>query len=212
MKQEIKQGMTDYSVSIFIRDEAGAPLTGLVFDSAGADASYVRVEIDNDFVVAASGGLVDLATPQLDDPHLDWGFLEVDDTAHPGIYRLDLPDVVFAVGAWSVTVTVIADGADPTQMEFVLVPELPYVGVAATQAEADIAALYDYNPEVDEVDIGLTWQESQAYAYAVMFGEAEGGGLAFKDPSGTHVRVTAAADASANRPAPTLIPTGLPTK
>ena len=128
MKQEVKQGQTDYSVLILIRDTDGAPKTGLVFNSAGIDVCYTRVETDNDVVLTA-GAPVDLVTPALTDPHLDWGFLQVDATNAPGVYRLDLPDAVFASGAWSAIVSLICTGCDPTHIEFVLIPESPYNGV-----------------------------------------------------------------------------------
>jgi hypothetical protein len=129
MKQEVKIGQTDYTVLILIRDSTtGAPKTGLTFESAGIDVCYVRVETDNDVTVTA-GAPVALATPALTDPHLDWGFLEVDATNAPGLYRLDLADGVFATGAWSAVVSLICTGCDPVHLEFVLVPEAPYTGV-----------------------------------------------------------------------------------
>ena len=121
MKQEIKLGTTDYTAFILIRDTAGAAKTGLAFGSAGMDVSYARVETDNDVVVAGALSLADLATPALTDPHLDWGFLEVDATKHPGLYRLDIADEVFAAGAWSGVVTVIGTGLDPVHIEYILV-------------------------------------------------------------------------------------------
>lgn len=121
MKQEVKIGQTDYTVLILIRDSTtGAPKTGLTNASAGIDVCYVRVETDNDVTVTA-GAPVALATPALTDPHLDWGFLEVDATNAPGLYRLDLADGVFATGAWSAVVSLICTGCDPVHIEFVLV-------------------------------------------------------------------------------------------
>lgn len=210
MKQEVKQGQTDYTILILVRDTDGAPLTGLTNASAGIDVSYTRVETDNDVTITA-GAVVALASPALTDPHLDWGFLEVDSTNAPGIYRFDMADGVFASGAWSSVVTLIATGADPTHIEFVLVPELPYVGVAATQAEADIAALADYDPSSDLVDGTITYQQAQAGALAVLTAKSTGGGLVFRDPTDTYDRVDATgADASGNRPVPVFIWTGLP--
>src|SRR4030042_6384686 len=119
MKQEIKLGTTDYTAQILVRDTAGAAKTGLTNASAGLDVSYSRVETDNDVVVTA-GAPVALVTPALTDPHLDWGFLEVDATNHPGLYRLDIADGVFAAGAWSAVVTLIGTGLDTTHIEYIL--------------------------------------------------------------------------------------------
>jgi len=120
MKQEIEIGTTDYTALILIRDTDGAPKTGLTNASAGIDVCYTRTETDNDVVLTA-GAPVALATPALTDPHLDWGFLEVDSTNAPGLYRLDLPDGVFASGAWTAVVSLIATDIDPTQVEYILV-------------------------------------------------------------------------------------------
>ena len=150
MKQEVKIGQTDYTVLILIRDTAGAPKTGLTNASAGIDVCYTRVETDNDVVLTA-GAPVALATPALTDVHLDWGFLQVDATNAPGLYRLDIADGVFATGAWSAVVSLIATGIDPCQIEFVLVPESPYTGVNVSQwlGTACAAVTTGGVPEVD---------------------------------------------------------------
>src|SRR4030042_1131894 len=139
MKQEVKIGQADYTVLILIRDTAGAAKTGLTNASAGLDVCYTRVETDNDVVVTA-GAIVALATPALTDPHLDWGFLQVDATNAPGIYRLDIADGVFATGAWSAVVSLIATGIDPVHIEFVLVPVDPYTGVNVAEISNDSTA------------------------------------------------------------------------
>lgn len=135
-KREVKIGQTDYSVLILIKDTAFAPKTGLTNLSAGIDVCYTRVETDNDVVLVA-GAPVALASPALTDPHLDWGFLEVDATNAPGLYRLDLPDAVFATGAWMAFVSLIATGCTPTHIEFILIPALPYDGVKLSAAGVD---------------------------------------------------------------------------
>ena len=139
MKQEVKIGQTDYTVLMLVRDTAGAPKTGLVFNSAGIDICYTRVETDNDVVLAA-GAPVDLVTPALTDPHLDWGFLQVDATNAPGLYRVDLPDGVFASGAWSAIVSFICTGCDPVHLEFMLIPDSPYSTAMRGTDSAALAA------------------------------------------------------------------------
>lgn len=126
MKQEVKIGQQDYTVLILVRDSTtGAPKTALTFESAGIDVCYVRVETDND-VVLTDGAPV---TTTLTGDHVDWGFVKVDDTKAPGLYKLDIADGVFATGAWSAVVSFICTGCDPVHLEFVLVPETPYDGV-----------------------------------------------------------------------------------
>src|SRR4030042_1855093 len=87
----IKKGSTDQSVVIRIIDSTdGTPETGVVFNAAGIDLWYRR-----------EGGLkvsiteAALATPALNDPHLDGGFLHIAN----GEYRLDPPDAAFLSGA-----------------------------------------------------------------------------------------------------------------
>lgn len=126
MKQEVKIGQTDYTVLILVRDSTtGAPKTALTFESEGIDVCYTRVETDND-VVLTDGAPV---TTTLTGDHVDWGFVLVDDTKAPGLYKLDIADGVFASGAWSAVVSFICTGCDPVHIEFVLVPEAPADGV-----------------------------------------------------------------------------------
>ena len=150
MKQEVKIGQADYTILVLIRDTAGAPKTGLTNASAGLDMCYTRAETDNDVVLTA-GAPVALATPALTDVHLDWGFLEVDATNAPGLYRLDLPDGVFASGAWSAVVSIIGTGLDPTHLEFVLVPESPYVGVDVKSIGGTAQTPNDVGADVNDI-------------------------------------------------------------
>jgi len=117
-------------VLILVRDSTtGAPKTALTFESAGIDVCYTRVETDND-VVTTDGAPV---TTTLTGAHVDWGFVLVNDTKAPGLYKLDIADGVFATGAWSAVVSFICTGCDPVHIEFSLVPEAPYTGVNASQ-------------------------------------------------------------------------------
>jgi hypothetical protein len=141
MKQEVLIGQQDYTVLILVRDSTtGAPKTALTFESAGIDICYTRVETDND-VVVTDGAPV---TTTLTGAHVDWGFVLVDDTRCPGLYKLDIADGVFASGAWSAVVSFICTGCDPVHIEFVLVAFDPRDGVrlgltALPNAAADAA-------------------------------------------------------------------------
>lgn len=134
MKQEVKQGQTDYTILILVRGTDGNAETGLAFGDI--DLAYTRVETDND-VTTTDVAPADLASPALTDPHLDWGFLEVSATDHPGLYRLDIADAVFASGAWSAVVTLTGTGLEPSHCEFVLVPTAPYDGVTVAAIVAN---------------------------------------------------------------------------
>lgn len=124
MKQEVLIGQTDYTVLVKMRDDAGAPATGLAHTDI--DIAYSRVETDND-VTTADVSPADLAN--LTATHSDWGWEEVSATDHPGLYRLDIADAVFASGAWSAVVTITGTGLDPADLEFVLIAFNPRDGV-----------------------------------------------------------------------------------
>lgn len=134
MKQQVPIGQTDYTVLVKIRDEDGAPVTGL--DETDIDIAYARVETDNDVV---STNVTPAALAGLTAAHTDWGFEEVSAVDHPGLYRLDLGDAVFAAGAWSAVVTVFGTGLDPADLEFVLVDAPNNLSAAQVLAQVNAA-------------------------------------------------------------------------
>lgn len=80
---------------------AGDPKTGLVFNSAGISASYIRP--------ASARVAIVLVTQTAGGVHTDGGFVEVEATNCPGLYRLDLPDAAVATGADYVIIHMKAD-------------------------------------------------------------------------------------------------------
>lgn len=98
-KLAIKKASTDVTVYVFIQASnvtTGAGLTGLVYNTTDLVASYVRPK--------AARAALSLATQTVTGAHSDGGFVEVDATNMPGVYRLDLPDAVCATGVNSVVV------------------------------------------------------------------------------------------------------------
>jgi len=98
-KLALKKGSTDVSVYLFAQDSSkttGAGLTGLAYNTASLTAYYVRP--------LGSATQITLATQTVTGAHADGGFVEVDSTNMPGVYRLDLPDAVCASGVPSVVV------------------------------------------------------------------------------------------------------------
>ena len=94
----VKKDATNVTRYVFINDSSsttGAGLTGLVWNSSGLVASYVRP-------LAVRVGIT-LATQTVTGAHSDGGFVEVDATNMPGLYRLDLPDAACATGVDFVT-------------------------------------------------------------------------------------------------------------
>jgi len=90
-KRWIKAGATSQTIDIFVLDSSstiGAGLTGLVFNTAGLTCYYRKGALGTPTAVTlATLALVTTA----------WatgGFIAVDATNMPGVYRLDIPNVV----------------------------------------------------------------------------------------------------------------------
>src|ERR1700731_2258349 len=85
-------GTTGLTVYFRLRDSTtGLPKLALATSSGGASAAYVRQRGS-----PVSIALVQLATPA--DAWTAGGFIEVSQSLHPGLYRLDTPDAVQATG------------------------------------------------------------------------------------------------------------------
>jgi hypothetical protein len=104
MSYIIQSGATSKSINILIKKPDGSPKTGLVFNTAGLKAYYIR---QTDWV-STQITLADLTN--LTDPWTSGGFKEIDATNKPGEYRIDLPNAMIASGADFTTLTI--DGTD----------------------------------------------------------------------------------------------------
>lgn len=120
-KQTVLKGDTSRIEYVFIQDSSvttGAGLTGLVFNSAGLVASYVRTQ--------AARTAITLVTQTVTGAFSSGGFVEVDATNMPGIYRFDIPDAAFATGADKVVVMLKgATNMAPVTLEYQLVDYNP---------------------------------------------------------------------------------------
>lgn len=98
-KLTIKKATTSTALYIFVQNSSvstGAGLTGLVFNSASLVAYYVRP--------LAAAVAITLATQTVTGAFSSGGFVEVDATNMPGVYRFDVPDLALATGVNSVVV------------------------------------------------------------------------------------------------------------
>jgi hypothetical protein len=127
-KRTIVQGSTNQTVDIFIPDSSsstGAGLTGLVYNSAGLTC-YFREG------ATGTATALTLATQTVGGAHSDGGFVEIDATNMPGLYRLDLSDtMVSGTNPW---VTVHLKGATnmaPVTLELELTNFDPFDGTRA---------------------------------------------------------------------------------
>lgn len=93
-KQSVGLGTTGRIEYIYIIDSlssTGLGKTGLVYNTSGLTCYYVRN--------AAAASVVNLITQTSTGSWVSGGFSEIDQTNMPGIYRVDLPDAVFASGS-----------------------------------------------------------------------------------------------------------------
>lgn len=102
-KLSVKGGTTSFVCYVFIQDSSqtdGRGLTGLAYNTASLVASYVRP--------LGSRTAITLATQTVTGAYSSGGFVEVDSTNMPGVYRLDIPDAALAAGR---SVAVMLKGA-----------------------------------------------------------------------------------------------------
>jgi hypothetical protein len=116
-KQLVQLGNTSRSEYIFIQDSSsttGAGLTGLTYLTAGLSLTYV--------VERGTPGSLGLAN--LTSASVAWasgGFVAVDAALMPGVYRLDIPNAVFATADKSVVMLKGAANMAPVVLEYQIV-------------------------------------------------------------------------------------------
>jgi hypothetical protein len=99
MKLIIKKGTSSKLIQIFILDtsqEDGSGLTGLVYNSAGLTAYYIREG-------SASTTVISLVTAAIG-TWTSGGFKEVDATNMPGVYEIGIPNACIASGTEQVII------------------------------------------------------------------------------------------------------------
>lgn len=90
MKKIIKAGATSQTIDLFIQDSGsttGAGKTGLAYNTASLTAYYRKG-------ATGSATVINLATQTVGGAYSSAGFVEIDATNMPGMYRLDLPNAV----------------------------------------------------------------------------------------------------------------------
>lgn len=111
------QATSNRSEYVFVQDSAsttGGGKTGIAFNASGFTAYYVRPG------GTATG--ITLATQTVTGAWSSGGWVEVDATNLPGIYRFDIPNAVFATGAdHAVVMLKGASGMAPVSLEYQLV-------------------------------------------------------------------------------------------
>lgn len=124
-KLTLKKDATSQTVYLWIQDSAstvGAGKTGLAYNTASLTCYYVRP--------LATSTAITLATQTVTGAYSSGGFVEVDATNTPGLYRLDLPNAAIATGVNGVVVECKgAANMAPAVAEIELVNYDPFDGV-----------------------------------------------------------------------------------
>lgn len=98
-KLSLVKGTTSYRAYIFIQDASvttGAGKISLAYNTASLKAYYVRP--------GAAAVAITLITQTVTGAYSSGGFVEIDATNMPGIYRLDVPDAALATGVNAVAI------------------------------------------------------------------------------------------------------------
>ena len=117
----ILAGSTSVSLYIAVRKKVdNSEVTGLVFNTAGNIASYCRT--------LGARVAITLATQTVTGAYASGGFVEVDATNMPGIYRFDVPDAAVAAGVDLVTVSFVSTSNYTTHLQYALTTNVVQTG------------------------------------------------------------------------------------
>ena len=140
---QIKKGTIDVTLYFHLRASAdGTSKTGLVYNSAGAVASYVRTRGTRTAISLATLAAADSA-------HADGGFKEVDGTNAKGLYRLDVADAAFASGVDEVIIHIGFTDAFDESLAVELVDERSGNLAASQEVQLNAQGKLDVNAEAD---------------------------------------------------------------
>jgi len=144
---KVDAGSVNVSVYYYIVQDAsgtspGEPVTGLLFSDieTGGSASYARqgaARVDLTLITLASASA----------GHADGGFILVDDTNMPGLYRCDYPDAAFVAGVDQTFCQIVVASANNAVAAPILVDIEASVAQSAdhTSAIADVPTVSEFN-------------------------------------------------------------------
>jgi hypothetical protein len=160
------QATSNRSEYVFVQDSAsttGGGKTGIAFNAASFTAYYVRP--------GGSATSITLATQTVTGAWSSGGWVEVDATNLPGIYRFDIPNAVFATGVdHAVVMLKGASGMAPVSLEYQLVgfdPSTAWLTSAQTASAVWGASPVGYNDAttfggvVNQIDQTVTGIDSE---------------------------------------------------
>lgn len=130
---DIFKGATSNSVFIELVDSStGLPKTGIVYTDV--TGSYARTRSARVAITMATLASASAAFSS-------GGFILVDDTNQPGVYRVDVPDAAFVTGVQSVVLTIKATGCRTVSRLFNLVDVNNQVAYAPNVAAGGVGGL-----------------------------------------------------------------------
>jgi hypothetical protein len=180
----IQAGATSVSAYVHLRDTTShADATGVA--SGSVTASYWRQGGLRTAITVSALGSVNAA-------YASGGWIEVDATNMPGVYRFDLPDAALATGADWVVVSIKETGS------------ITWTQWIALSTFAPIADKIE--AQVIETEGSYTVGQALSVLLAVLAGVTSNSGATIKTPNGAATRVVATVNASNERTAMTLTP------
>lgn len=177
-----------------VDSSTGLPKTGILYSDV--TASYVRTRSARVAITPATLASASAAWSS-------GGFILVDDTNQPGVYRFDVPDAAFATGADEVIVTVKATGCRTQSRKFTLVNlnnQVAWAPNAAANANGGLPILsssgttLDYTISTLTAYTGNTPQTGDAYA---LIGATGSGLTSLIPPSAATISTQVASDLAA---------------
>lgn len=154
------QATSNRSEYVFVQDSAsttGGGKTGIAYNASGLTAYYVRP--------GGSATAITLATQTVTGAWSSGGWVEVDATNLPGIYRFDIPNAVFATGVdHAVVMLKGASGMAPVSLEYQIVGFDPSTAwlTAAQTAQAVLDAVASTHNNIGS--IGAFIQDKTGYS------------------------------------------------
>lgn len=146
MEISLEQGTESFSLYVQLFDNTnGAPKTGLAYDDASLVTSYA----------ADKGSIVDVSPVSIGvvTVYTSGGFVEVDASALPGVYRFDVPDLALTSGN-IVTVYFIHDDIRSKAVVIMLSPLEAKVDILDTNVAAVLADT-DFLQKIADGDLSI---------------------------------------------------------
>ena len=157
------QATSNRSEYVFVQDSAsttGGGKTGIAYNAAGLTAYYVRPPVGGTGGTAVS---ITLATQTVSGAWSSGGWVEVDATNLPGIYRFDIPNAVFATGVdHAVVMLKGASGMAPVSLEYQLTGFDPATAWLTSAQTASAVWGADPSPYATATDFGGVLNETRS--------------------------------------------------